>query len=59
MPADLGVGPVVYPSEFEAGGQLTARLLIVAARVRYLPDSGLEIWGGFQLPIPFFFERSR
>jgi hypothetical protein len=59
VPMDIGLGPVVYPSEFEAGGQLTARFLIIAVRARYLPDSGYELWGGFQLPIPFFFERSR
>lgn len=58
-PVDIGLGPVVYPSELEAGGQLTARLVIAAVRVRYLPDSGYEIWGGFQIPVPFFFERSR
>jgi hypothetical protein len=59
VPTDIGVGPVVYPANFEAGGQITARMAIVAARARYLADSGLELWIGFQLPIPFFFGQSR
>lgn len=58
-PVALGLGPVVYPSEFDAGGQLTVRLPLMAVRVRYLADSGFEFFGGFQVPIPFFFERSR
>ena len=59
LPTEVGIGPVVYPSELDAGGQLTVRFTLLAARVRYLADSGVEVWGGFQLPIPFFFGRSR
>lgn len=58
-PTDIGLGPVVYPANFDAGAQLTVRLFLISARVRYLADSGFEIWGGFQIPIPFFFGRSR
>ena len=58
-PTDIGLGPVVYPANFDAGGQLTVRLLIMAVRARYLADGGFEIWGGFQIPVPFFFGRSR
>lgn len=58
-PTDIGIGPVVYPSEVDVGGQLTVRLALVAVRARYLADGGFEIWGGFQIPIPFFFQSSR
>lgn len=58
-PTDIGLGPVVYPANFDAGGQLTVRLLIMAVRARYMADGGFEFWGGFQIPVPFFFGRSR
>jgi hypothetical protein len=58
-PVDLGLGPVVYPSELDAGAQLTVRITLLAIRARYLADSGFEFFGGLQVPIPFFFERSR
>jgi hypothetical protein len=58
-PTDIGIGPVVYPSEVDVGGQLTVRLVMVAGRARYLVDGGFELWGGFQIPVPFFFQISR
>jgi len=59
MPTDIGLGPIAYPANFDAGGQLTVRVPFIAARARYLAHSGPELWIGFQIPIPFFFERSR
>jgi len=59
VPMDVGVGPVVYPTDFEVGGQITVRFPLLAIRLRYVENGGLEFWGGYQFPIPFLFQRSR
>jgi hypothetical protein len=59
VPMDVGVGPVVYPTNFEVGGQVTVRLPLIAIRLRYVEQSGFEFWGGYQIAIPFLFQRSR
>ncbi|MBX3155794.1 MAG: hypothetical protein KF773_07335 [Deltaproteobacteria bacterium] len=59
LPMDIGVGPVVYPADFEAGAQLTVRFPLLALRARYVERSGFEFWAGYQIPIPFLFQRSR
>jgi hypothetical protein len=59
VPTDVGVGPVIYPTNFEAGGQITVRFPLLALRLRYVERGGLEFWAGYQVPIPFLFQRSR
>ena len=58
-PIDIGLGPVLYSQQPEAGGQLSLRLPLGLLRVRYMARSGIEVMAGFEVPIPFFFSRSR
>ncbi|CAN5886213.1 hypothetical protein BH11MYX3_BH11MYX3_40200 [soil metagenome] len=69
LPVDLGAGAAVYPSvtvaaigehyDASVGGQLSLRFPLVHVRMRYIANSGFEIMGGYEIPIAFFFGRSR
>lgn len=58
-PVDIGLGPAVYFGDREAGGQLSLRIPLGLFRVRYMATSGIEVMAGVELPIPFFFSRSK
>lgn len=57
--ATVGVGAAVYPSSPEVGPQVSASAAIYMVRARYLPESGFEIFGGFQLELPTVWTWSR
>jgi len=59
VPLDLGLGPAIYPGEPNVGAQITLRSLGSMLRTRYMSATGLEIMFGYEMPIPFFFQRSR
>jgi hypothetical protein len=59
LPTDVGVGPVVYPDDGDVGGQISLRVPLLTLRARYLQRSGFEFWGGYEVPIPFVFGRSK
>jgi hypothetical protein len=59
LPFDIGLGPAIYSSNAEIGGQLTVRLPLLMLRLRYMPDSRFEVMAGTEIPIGFFFSRSR
>ena len=59
FPADIGLGPVLYAQQPEAGAQLSFRIPLGLLRVRYMATSGIEVMAGFELPFPFFFSRSK
>jgi len=69
VPADVGMGVAVYPGasapaigedlSAAIGGQLSVRLPLFQLRARYMTETGFEIVAGYELPIPFFFRRSR
>ena len=57
--ASVGLGPALYTQGAEAGGQLSVRVPLGLLRVRYMARSGIEVMAGLELPIPFFFSRSK
>lgn len=57
--AEVGVGAAVYPTNTEVGPQISASLLCYTIRARYLPDSGFEIFGGYQAELPTIWAWSR
>ncbi len=57
--ATIGLGAAVYPSNPEVGPQISATAAIYMVRARYLPQSGFEIFGGFQLELPTVWTWSR
>jgi hypothetical protein len=59
VPLEIAGGSAVRAGGFDAGGQVTGRLFLMYARVRYLADGGVEGWWGFELPIPTVFGYSR
>ncbi len=69
IPYDIGIGPALYPGvtvpsrmeshATELGGQVSLRFPLLAVRARFMTDTGFEIMAGYQVPIPFFFGRSR
>ncbi len=69
IPTDVGLGVAVYPGASSPatgeklspaiGGQLSLRIPLAQVRARYMADTGFEIMAGYELPIPFFFRRSR
>ena len=69
IPADIGMGVAAYPGASSQatgenlgaaiGGQLSLRLPAFQVRARYMTETGFEIMAGYEIPIPFFFRRSR
>lgn len=69
IPFDVGVGPAMYPAATfpgtgehygtELGGQLSLRLPLFLAHLRYMAETGFEFQVGYEVPIPFLFQRSR
>ncbi len=69
LPVDIGLGAAVYPGvtvpsvgehhDASVGGQLSLRLPLTHVRMRYIANSGFEIMAGYEIPIAFFFGRSR
>lgn len=69
IPFDVGMGVALYPginvpSRMEThgtdlGGQVSLRFPLLAVRARFMIDTGFEIMAGYEVPIPFFFGRSR
>lgn len=57
--ATVGVGAAIYPSSPEIGPQVSASAAIYMVRARYTPQSGFEIFGGFQLELPTIWAWSR
>jgi len=59
VPLDVGVGPAFYPDDPEFGAQISMRLMLLTVRARYMERNGFELWGGYEVPIPFIFSRSK
>jgi len=60
FPFDVSAGPLVYvDNAHSVGAQLTARWLVFMVRTRYVANTGFELFGGAELPIPFFFGWSQ
>ena len=59
IPLDLGVGPAFYPDDPEFGAQISMRFMVLTVRARYMERNGFEFWGGYDVPIPFIFSRSK
>lgn len=59
IPLDIGVGPAFYADDAEFGGQISLRLPLLTLRARYMERNGFELWGGYEIPIPFIFSRSK
>jgi len=69
FPVDVGMGAAVYPGASAPavgeelspaiGGQFSLRMPGFLARVRYMTETGFEMMAGYEIPIPFFFRRSR
>lgn len=55
----VGAGAAIYPVDAEVGPQLTAWAGVFAVRARYLPHSGYEVYGGYQLELPTTWTWSR
>lgn len=56
---DFAAGPLVYVDDSSVGVQATLRVLIGMFRVRYVANTGWEVLGGAEIPIPFLFGWSR
>jgi len=52
-------GPAFYGETADAGAQITVRFPLMFVRARYLAGTGGELWFGYEVPIPFLFQRSR
>jgi hypothetical protein len=69
FPVDVGMGVAAYPGASAPavgeelspaiGGQLSLRMPGFLARARYMTETGFELMAGYEVPIPFFFRRSR
>jgi len=59
IPFDLAAGPLYYVDNSSFGGQFTARFFCFMLRSRYVANTGFELLGGAEIPIPFFFSRSK
>ena len=58
IPFDVGVGAAIYPGA-DVGAQLSVRFPGLLVRGRYFAEGGFELMAGYEIPIPFFFGRSR
>lgn len=56
---DFGAGPAMYLDTKDVGAQLSLRFMVFTVRARYMRDAGVEIVGGYEMPIPFLFRRSK
>jgi hypothetical protein len=59
VPIDLAAGPLYYVDNSSFGGQFTARFFCFMLRSRYVANTGFELLGGAEIPIPFFFGWSK
>jgi hypothetical protein len=60
LPIEIAGGPLLYVDDSSAGAQLTFRMLgIMMLRSRYVANTGYEVMGGIEIPIPFFFGWSK
>ncbi|MBK9036649.1 MAG: hypothetical protein IPL61_36270 [Myxococcales bacterium] len=50
--ASVGLGVAVYPDDGTAGVQLTGAFKPYVARVRYMAETGFEVFAGLQLELP-------
>jgi hypothetical protein len=57
--ASAGVAFYPTPGNVDVGAQVTLQASIFALRMRYVQDSGFEIFGGYELPIPASITWSR
>jgi hypothetical protein len=56
-----GAGVAVYPTagDVDVGGQVTLQAAVFALRMRYMEDTGFEIFGGYQAYLPASITWSR
>jgi hypothetical protein len=59
IPIDVALGPLLYVDDSAAGAQATLRFYVFMLRTRYVANTGAELFGGVEIPIPFFFESSK
>jgi hypothetical protein len=59
FPFDVSAGPLVYVDNHSVGAQLTVRWALFMVRSRYVANTGFELFGGAEIPIPFFFGWSQ
>jgi hypothetical protein len=57
--ASAGVCFYPTPGNMDVGGQITLSAAIFALRMRYVQDSGFEIFGGYEVPLPASITWSR
>lgn len=50
--ASVGLGVAVYPDDGNAGVQLTAAFKPYGVRLRYMAETGFEVFAAFQLELP-------
>jgi hypothetical protein len=50
--ASAGIAFYPTPGDVDAGAQVTLQAAVFALRMRYIQDSGFEIFGGYELPLP-------
>jgi hypothetical protein len=58
VPLDVALGPALYVDDSAIGAQMTLRWYVFMFRTRYVANTGFEAFGGAEIPVPFFFERS-
>jgi hypothetical protein len=57
--ASAGVAFYPTPGDMDVGAQVSLQAAIFALRMRYVQDSGFEIFGGYEIPIPASITWSR